>query len=90
MSYYGVCMCVGGPPPGGVCRACGMAGVGYGFTPAAAPMIPLPVIQRAPVLCPVCKGKQRVSADFYPVGQGESGLNAEFVTCRSCGGRGMV
>jgi hypothetical protein len=23
---YGVCMCTCGPPPGGVCRACGMVG----------------------------------------------------------------
>lgn len=45
---------------------------------------------RPPVLCPVCKGKTRVKNDFYPVGVGESALAAEYVTCRTCNGKGVV
>lgn len=37
----GICMCVTGPPPGGICNACGAWGVGYS-PPYGAPQNPLP------------------------------------------------
>lgn len=41
---YGVCMCIGGPPPGGRCNACGMVG------PPIKPSFPYPQYpQPAPV-----------------------------------------
>lgn len=35
------CMCVTGPPPGGICNACGAWGVGYG-PPYGVPQPPPP------------------------------------------------
>ena len=38
----GICMCVSGPPPGGICGACGAWGAGY-HPPYRAPQNPLPM-----------------------------------------------
>lgn len=40
----GICGCVTGPPPGGICNACGAWGVGYypPGSPAPHPMTPGP------------------------------------------------
>lgn len=50
----GICGCVTGPPPGGICGACGAWGVGYrppygppdplpSFTPGPVQFVPLPL-----------------------------------------------
>ena len=45
------CNCISGPPPGGVCSACGAPGVGY----APRPTRPLSERVRR-VVCPHCDG----------------------------------
>lgn len=42
--------------------------------------------QKQAQVCPVCNGKQTVPAGFY----GDNSTAANDVTCRSCGGRGIV
>lgn len=81
----GVCNC-SQPRPGG-CSACNPTPLPLGL-PYTYP-VPLGPV-RAPVLCPVCHGKQRVKHDFYPVNPGESQLAGEWIPCRTCQGRGVV
>lgn len=47
-------------------------------------MMPPPT-PRAPVLCPVCKGKTTVPIGFYPEDKSQRRPK-----CRSCGGRGVL
>ena len=54
----------------------------------AAPIVwSVPVTEKMPHKCPVCKGRGQMPAGFYEVG-GIDG--AKRVACRSCAGNGLV
>lgn len=50
---YGICGCVTGPPPGGICNACGAWGVGYvrpfGVPAQPPPNAPVPYAVPGPI-----------------------------------------
>ena len=71
------------------CTKCGMEGgawVTHICPPLPVSYPPMQIAARPPALCPVCQGKQTVSAGFYMDG----GTSAAREKCRTCNGKGVV